>query len=76
MNLGGLSQARRARRRVLFHRPFALGQAFCFYYRAVHQGHVPKPEELRRYYQDQLARAEQTWKEMFKARDQQPEAGT
>ncbi len=41
---------------------FALGKAFCYYYRAVHQGHVPRPEELRRYYRDQLTRAEQAWK--------------
>lgn len=38
---------------------FALGKAFCFYYSAVHQGHVPQPEELRRYYQEQLKLAEQ-----------------
>jgi uncharacterized protein (DUF697 family)/predicted GTPase len=41
---------------------FALGKAFCYYYQAVHQGHVPKAEELRRYYREQLARAEQFWK--------------
>jgi uncharacterized protein (DUF697 family)/predicted GTPase len=41
---------------------FALGKAFCFYYSAVHQGHVPKPEDLRRYYQEQLALAEQLWR--------------
>jgi uncharacterized protein (DUF697 family) len=41
---------------------FALGKAFCFYYSAVHQGHVPRPEELRRYYQEQLTLAEQLWK--------------
>jgi uncharacterized protein (DUF697 family)/predicted GTPase len=40
---------------------FALGKAFCYYYSAVHQGHVPKPEELRRYYQEQLALAERSW---------------
>ncbi|HXG11157.1 MAG TPA: DUF697 domain-containing protein [Gemmataceae bacterium] len=40
---------------------FALGKAFCYYYRAVHQGHVPKPAELRRYYQEQLALAEKAW---------------
>jgi uncharacterized protein (DUF697 family) len=40
---------------------FALGKAFCFYYSAVHKGHVPKPEELRRYYQEQLALAEKRW---------------
>jgi len=40
---------------------FALGKAFCYYYSAIHKGHVPKPEELRRYYQEQLVRAEQSW---------------
>jgi uncharacterized protein (DUF697 family) len=40
---------------------FALGKAFCYYYSAVHQGHVPRPEELRRYYQEQLAQAEKAW---------------
>jgi uncharacterized protein (DUF697 family)/predicted GTPase len=42
---------------------FALGKAFCFYYSAVHAGHVPRPEELRRYYKEELAKAEQMWKE-------------
>lgn len=41
---------------------FALGKAFCYYYQAVHHGHVPKTEELRRYYREQLAQAEQAWK--------------
>jgi uncharacterized protein (DUF697 family)/predicted GTPase len=41
---------------------FALGKAFCFYYRAVHQGHVPRPEELRHYYKEQLAEAEKLWR--------------
>jgi uncharacterized protein (DUF697 family)/predicted GTPase len=40
---------------------FALGKAFCYYYSAVHQGHVPRPEDLRRYYKEQLALAEQAW---------------
>jgi uncharacterized protein (DUF697 family) len=40
---------------------FALGKAFCYYYRAVHQGHVPKPDDLRRYYKEQLALAQQSW---------------
>jgi uncharacterized protein (DUF697 family) len=40
---------------------FALGKAFCYYYSAIHKGHVPKPEELRRYYQEQLVRAEHSW---------------
>jgi uncharacterized protein (DUF697 family) len=40
---------------------FALGKAFCFYYSAVHKGHVPRSEELRRYYREQLALAEKSW---------------
>src|SRR5262245_56784268 len=40
---------------------FALGKAFCYYYRAVHQGHVPKAEDLRRYYNEQLTLAERAW---------------
>jgi uncharacterized protein (DUF697 family) len=40
---------------------FALGKAFCYYYSAVHQGHVPQPEDLRRYYQEQLVLAERAW---------------
>jgi uncharacterized protein (DUF697 family) len=41
---------------------FALGKAFCYYYQSVHQGHVPRPEGLRRYYRSELARAELAWK--------------
>jgi uncharacterized protein (DUF697 family) len=41
---------------------FALGKAFCFYYSAVHEGHVPRPEELRRYYREQLTEAERLWR--------------
>src|SRR5262249_43177529 len=40
---------------------FALGKAFCYYYSAVHQGHVPRPEDLKRYYQEQLTQAERHW---------------
>jgi uncharacterized protein (DUF697 family)/predicted GTPase len=40
---------------------FALGKAFCYYYSAVHQGHVPRPQELRRYYREQLSLAERSW---------------
>jgi uncharacterized protein (DUF697 family)/predicted GTPase len=40
---------------------FALGKAFCYYYTAMHRGHVPGPEELKRYYREELARAEQHW---------------
>lgn len=42
---------------------YALGKAFCYYYQAVHQGHVPKTEELRHYYREQLAQAEKAWKQ-------------
>jgi uncharacterized protein (DUF697 family) len=45
---------------------FALGKAFCYYYSAVHKGHVPKPEELRRYYQEELAKAEHLWRKEAK----------
>jgi uncharacterized protein (DUF697 family) len=41
---------------------FALGKAFCYYYQEVHNGHVPKTEELRRYYREQLALAEHLWR--------------
>jgi uncharacterized protein (DUF697 family)/predicted GTPase len=40
---------------------FALGKAFCYYYSAVHQGHVPRAEDLRRYYNEQLLLAEHAW---------------
>jgi uncharacterized protein (DUF697 family) len=42
---------------------FALGKAFCYYYQAVHQGHVPQAHDLRRYYREQLALAQQAWKQ-------------
>lgn len=41
---------------------FALGKAFCYYYSAVHQGHVPEAKELKRYYREQLTQAEEFWK--------------
>jgi uncharacterized protein (DUF697 family) len=41
----------------------ALGKAFCYYYSAVHHGHVPKPEELKRYYEEQVSLAERAWKQ-------------
>jgi uncharacterized protein (DUF697 family) len=40
---------------------FALGKAFCYYYSAVHQGNVPRPEDLKRYYREQLELAEKAW---------------
>jgi uncharacterized protein (DUF697 family) len=44
---------------------YALGKAFCYYYRRVHQGHVPQTEDLKRYYKEQLSQAEQLWKTTF-----------
>jgi uncharacterized protein (DUF697 family) len=41
---------------------FALGKAFCYYYAAVHKGHVPQPEELKKYYQEQLNLAATLWR--------------
>jgi uncharacterized protein (DUF697 family)/predicted GTPase len=46
---------------------YALGQAFCYYYRAVLEGHVPDPADLRRYYKDQLDQAETAWKQLHPA---------
>jgi uncharacterized protein (DUF697 family) len=46
---------------------FALGKAFCYYYAAVHKGHVPQPEDLKRYYQEQLNLAAQLWRKADKA---------
>jgi uncharacterized protein (DUF697 family)/predicted GTPase len=40
---------------------FALGKAFCYYYSAVHKGHVPRAEDLKHYYREQLAWAERHW---------------
>jgi uncharacterized protein (DUF697 family) len=40
---------------------FAVGKAFCYYYSAVHQGHVPRPEDLKRFYEAELRQAERIW---------------
>jgi uncharacterized protein (DUF697 family) len=45
---------------------FALGKAFCFYYSNVLKGRVPTPEELKAYYQEQLAQAERLWRKSEK----------
>jgi uncharacterized protein (DUF697 family) len=49
---------------------FALGKAFCYYYSAVHKGHVPNVDDLRHYYEEQLAMAKKHWTQ---ARKQQAE---
>jgi len=41
---------------------YALGQAFCYYYSGVKKGHVPNPEDLKRYYKEQLSKASELWK--------------
>ena len=41
---------------------FALGRAFCYYYQAVCEGHVPDTQTLRRVYHEQYAAAETKWK--------------
>jgi uncharacterized protein (DUF697 family)/predicted GTPase len=41
---------------------YALGRAFCFYYQAVCEGHVPDAQALRKFYHEQYAAAEKTWK--------------
>jgi uncharacterized protein (DUF697 family) len=45
---------------------FALGKAFCYYYSAVHHGHVPQAEDLKRYYEEQLALAQKHWSGLAK----------
>jgi uncharacterized protein (DUF697 family) len=42
---------------------YALGKAFCHYYRIVLEGGVPDPADLKRYYHEQLAGAQQAWKD-------------
>jgi uncharacterized protein (DUF697 family) len=41
---------------------FALGKAFCYYYSAVQKGHVPRADDLKKYYHEQMAQAELLWK--------------
>ena len=53
---------------------FALGKAFCFYNRAVLEGHVPDAEDLRRYYKEQMGLAEQAWKRLRPEPAQKEEA--
>ena len=40
---------------------YALGRAYCEYFQAVHQGHVPKPDDLKKLYNEQLVKAKETW---------------
>jgi uncharacterized protein (DUF697 family) len=54
---------------------FALGKAACYYYQAVHQGHVPQADELRRYFREQLALAEGSWKRVAESSRKAKAAG-
>ncbi|MDB5311389.1 MAG: hypothetical protein JWO38_5591 [Gemmataceae bacterium] len=40
---------------------YALGRAFCYYYQAVCEGHVPDAQALKKYYHEQYAAAEKGW---------------
>lgn len=40
---------------------YALGRAFCYYYQAVCEGHIPNANALKKYYHEQYAAAEKTW---------------
>jgi uncharacterized protein (DUF697 family) len=41
---------------------YALGKAFCHYYRVVLEGHVPDADDLKRYYNEQFSLAQSAWK--------------
>ncbi len=43
---------------------YALGKAFCYYYQAVLEGHVPNTQDLKKYYNAQLVQAEDAWKRL------------
>ena len=42
---------------------YALGRALCYYFQAVHDGHVPDAASLKSYYQNEYAAAETRWKQ-------------
>lgn len=41
---------------------YAFGRALCYYFQAVHEGHVPNAASLKAYYKEQYADAEKKWK--------------
>jgi uncharacterized protein (DUF697 family) len=49
---------------------FALGKAACYYYSAVHRGHVPRPEELKRYFNEQRLWAAANWQRIAAASEE------
>jgi uncharacterized protein (DUF697 family) len=50
---------------------FALGKAACYYYSAVHRGHVPRPEELKHYFNAQRTWAAANWQRIAAASEEQ-----
>ena len=40
---------------------FALGRAACFYYQHIREGHVPEPEALKKFFEQELSAAERFW---------------
>ena len=47
---------------------YALGRAFCYYYQAVCEGHVPDAQALKKYYHEQYASAEKGFEKRPPAR--------
>jgi len=43
---------------------YALGKAFCVYYRAVLEGKTPDAQQLKRYYEEQFALAQARWQRL------------
>ena len=43
---------------------YALGKAFCVYYRAVLEGKTPDARQLKRYYEEQFALAQANWQRL------------
>lgn len=47
---------------------YALGRAFCYYYQAVCEGHVPDAQALKKFYHEQYAAAEKGWRSADEAK--------
>jgi hypothetical protein len=43
----------------------------CYYYSSVHRGHVPRPEELKRYFNEQRLLAAANWKRIATASEEE-----
>jgi uncharacterized protein (DUF697 family)/predicted GTPase len=51
---------------------YALGKAFCYFDAGLLHGDIPKPEDLRNYYREQLERADSQWKKVEAASNSRP----